>query len=60
MTRNQRLKGITALVNHARLMLSTEAALVPGADDYRDDYLRWAESTLKQAAEQVKVIRNMG
>ncbi len=60
MTRKQRIASITSLVNHARLMLSTEAGLRPGADEYRDDYLRWAEMALERAAEQVGEMLNTG
>ncbi len=59
MTRKQRIASITSLVNHARLMLSTEAGLRPGGGEYRDDYLRWAEAALTRAAKQIEAIRNM-
>lgn len=59
MTRKQRHKDVTSLINHARMLLTTEAGLRPGHNPYRDDYLRWAEIALTRAAEQVEAIRNM-
>lgn len=60
MTRKQRYKDITSLINHARMLLTTAAGLRPRGGEYRDDYLRWAEIALTRAAKQVTAIRNMG